>query len=118
MRIGELARRTGVAPSTIRYYEDRDLFSPGQIKRLPNGYRDYTPAAQQRLELVLAGRAVGFALHDLRTRMEHWQSMDDAERAAILRGQVEIIDSRIAELTRSRRTVVTALETLATRMGG
>lgn len=38
MRIGELARRTGVAPRMLRYYEEQGLVSP---QRLANGYRDY-----------------------------------------------------------------------------
>lgn len=118
MRIGELARRTGIAPSAIRYYEERDMFSPGQVVRLPNGYRDYTPEAQQRLELVLAGRAAGFSLHDLRTRMQHWQSMGEAERAQILSDQLRVIDERIAVLARSRRTIEQTLEVLVARQGG
>lgn len=118
MRIGELARATGVAPSTIRYYEQRDLFSPGQVQRLPNGYRDYTPAACERLELVLAGRAAGFTLHDVRTRLEHWQTMPDTERMALLRDQLEVIDERIAELAGNRRAIAAALGTLTARLGG
>ncbi len=45
MRIGELARRSGLAPSAIRYYEREDMFSSGQIDRGSNGYRDYSISA-------------------------------------------------------------------------
>lgn len=38
MRIGELARRTGVAPRMLRYYEEQGLITP---QRLDNGYREY-----------------------------------------------------------------------------
>lgn len=38
MRIGELSKRTGVAPRMLRYYEEQGLISP---QRLDNGYRDY-----------------------------------------------------------------------------
>jgi DNA-binding transcriptional MerR regulator len=38
MRIGELAKRTGVPPRMLRYYEEQGLISP---QRLDNGYRDY-----------------------------------------------------------------------------
>ncbi|MGE9782431.1 MerR family transcriptional regulator [Janibacter sp. G368] len=118
MRIGELARRTGLAPSAIRYYEERDMFSPGQVRRLPNGYRDYTPEAEQRQALVLAGRAAGFGLDDMRTRMQHWSTMSDAERADILRDQLEVLDARIGELDRSRREIAAVLGVLSTRLGG
>lgn len=115
MRIGKLARLTGLAPSAIRYYEERDMFSPGQVVRLPNGYRDYTPAAQRRLELVLAGRAAGFSLHDMRHRMEHWEDMTDGERIALLAEQQELLEERIVALTESREGIVRALEMLRDR---
>ena len=38
MRIGELAKRTGVPPRMLRYYEEQGLITP---QRLDNGYRDY-----------------------------------------------------------------------------
>lgn len=38
MRIGELSKRTGVAPRMLRYYEEQGLITP---RRLDNGYREY-----------------------------------------------------------------------------
>ncbi|MEU1728141.1 MerR family transcriptional regulator [Actinomadura sp. ATCC 39365] len=38
MRIGDLARQTGVSRRLLRYYEDQGLLKP---LRLPNGYREY-----------------------------------------------------------------------------
>jgi len=38
MRIGELAKRTGVASRMLRYYEEQGLITP---RRLDNGYREY-----------------------------------------------------------------------------
>ena len=46
MRIGELAKRTGVAPRMLRYYEEQGLIAPS---RLPNGYRDYDEYLVQRV---------------------------------------------------------------------
>ncbi|MDQ0708721.1 DNA-binding transcriptional MerR regulator [Arthrobacter woluwensis] len=115
MKISELARRTGLAPSAIRFYEDRDMFSPGQVNRLANGYRDYTPQAQRRVELILAGRAAGFSLTQMRDRMTHWETMSDGERAALLEEQLAVIDGRLRELTSARATVREALETLRGR---
>ena len=112
MRISELARRTGVAPSAIRFYEDRDMFSLGQVRRLPNGYRDYTPEAQRRVELILAGRAAGFSLTEMRERMTHWDGMREGEKAALLAEQLEVIDGRIAELAHARDTFRAALVAL------
>ncbi|EMF02684.1 MerR family transcriptional regulator [Streptomyces mobaraensis NBRC 13819 = DSM 40847] len=38
MRIGELARRSGVSPRALRYYEEQGLLRP---ERRPSGYREY-----------------------------------------------------------------------------
>ncbi|MER7703674.1 MerR family transcriptional regulator [Kitasatospora sp. NPDC097605] len=38
MRIGELAKRTGVSPRALRYYEQQGLLHP---ERRPSGYREY-----------------------------------------------------------------------------
>jgi DNA-binding transcriptional MerR regulator len=38
VRIGELAKKTGVPARMLRYYEEQGLISP---QRLENGYRDY-----------------------------------------------------------------------------
>src|SRR5205807_6194076 len=46
MRIGELAKTTGVSAKAIRYYETLGLIAPS---RLSNGYRDY---GEQELRLV------------------------------------------------------------------
>ena len=41
MRIGELARRVGVAPRLLRYYEEQGLLRP---RRTSSGYREYGEA--------------------------------------------------------------------------
>jgi DNA-binding transcriptional MerR regulator len=41
MKIGELAKRTGLATSKIRFYETQELITP--VQRQANGYREYVP---------------------------------------------------------------------------
>jgi DNA-binding transcriptional MerR regulator len=56
MRIGELARRTGVSERSLRYYEQQGLLTAG---RTPSGQRDYAEDAVDRVihiqELFAAG---------------------------------------------------------------
>lgn len=57
MRISELARRAGVAPSAIRWYEEVGILPAPE--RRPNGYRDYGEDDLSRLRLVLSLRRLG-----------------------------------------------------------
>lgn len=112
MRIGELASRTGLAPSAIRYYERRDMFSPGQVTRHRNGYRDYTDEAERRIRQILAGREAGFTLEEMRTQMTSWDTMSNGRRAELLTQQLAVIEARIEELVRSRDTLRAAQQQL------
>jgi DNA-binding transcriptional MerR regulator len=60
---GELARRAGVSPDTLRHYERK-----GVIQRPPrqaNGYRIYPSETLRRVELVRRSLAIGFTLDEL-----------------------------------------------------
>lgn len=49
MRIGELARRTGVSVRSLRYYEQQGLLSP---TRHDNDYREYSPLAEEQVKTI------------------------------------------------------------------
>lgn len=49
MKIGELARSTGVHPRMLRYYEQRGLLEP---TRDPNGYRSYGAHQVERVKKI------------------------------------------------------------------
>ena len=48
MKIGELARRTGLTASRIRFYESLGLLP--MVDRMPNGYRHYPKGAQRHCQ--------------------------------------------------------------------
>lgn len=48
MKIGELAKRSGLTASRIRFYEAAGLITA--VERQSNGYRDYSPDAVWMLE--------------------------------------------------------------------
>lgn len=68
MRIGELARQTGVSTKTIRYYEDIGLVP--RPDRAPNGYRDYRPDAVDRLRFIRDAQASGLTLTEISSVLE------------------------------------------------
>lgn len=62
MRIGTLARLTGLSTDTLRHYERKGLLS---ARRSSNGYRKYPPEAVDRVRLVQRALSVGFTLDEL-----------------------------------------------------
>jgi MerR family transcriptional regulator, redox-sensitive transcriptional activator SoxR len=61
--IGEVARRTGLAPSAIRYYESEALLD---TPLRTHGWRAYPPSAVERLQVIRMARELGFSLGDIR----------------------------------------------------
>jgi len=59
VRIGELARRTGVSVRALRFYEERGVLRP---RRTANGYRDFAPEAVQTVAHVQLLLAAGLKL--------------------------------------------------------
>lgn len=62
LRIGELARLSGVSADTLRHYERKGLLKP---LRQSNGYRQYPQHAVNRVQMIRAAMAIGFRLDDL-----------------------------------------------------
>lgn len=60
MRIGELARGSGVAPTAQRYYEKAGLLP--ESLRTASGYPAFDTAALPRLRFIRAAQAVGLSL--------------------------------------------------------
>ncbi len=63
MRIGEVARATGVPTKTIRYYEDIGVLP--EPDRADNGYRDYGPGTIDRLRFIRDAQATGLSLTEI-----------------------------------------------------
>lgn len=64
MRVGELAKRTGVSVRALHYYEEIGLLAP--IARSEAGYRLYTAADVTRLQQIMSLRQLGLSLEQIR----------------------------------------------------
>ena len=62
MDISEVARRTGLPPSTLRFYEEKRLIKSIGRRGL---HRVFDPGVLERLALVALGRAAGFSLDEI-----------------------------------------------------
>lgn len=65
--IGEVARRVGVRPSAVRYYEARGLIEP--LGR-SGGKRVYGQEAVERMALIKFAKEIGFNLTEVRTLLD------------------------------------------------
>jgi DNA-binding transcriptional MerR regulator len=60
--IGEVARRSGLPPSTLRYYEEKGLIASTGRRGLR---RTFPPAVLERLALIALGTAAGLSLDEI-----------------------------------------------------
>lgn len=67
LSIGEVARRSGLAPSALRHYERVGLLAS---HRTSGDRRRYERSVLRRLAVIRAGRAVGLSLAEIRASFE------------------------------------------------
>ncbi|MGH8779204.1 MerR family transcriptional regulator [Paraburkholderia sp.] len=109
MKIGELAARTGLAPSAIRYYEQSGLLPEPQ--RGPNGYRVYPETAVERLHLIRTSQQLGFSLDTLRGAFARCETLSPDDLLGGVDGRLDEIVESMATL-RAQRTELRRLRTL------
>ncbi|MFC8598102.1 MerR family transcriptional regulator [Isoptericola sp. NPDC057191] len=108
MKIGEVARRTGVATRLVRYYEQQGLLT---AERAANGYRTYTDADVERVARVAGMVRAGIPTRLIKVLldMEETAAQDrptcTRTVADMLASELGGIEDRIACLTRSRDTI-------------
>lgn len=114
MKIGELAERTGLTTSRIRFYERIGLLK--SVERQNNGYRSYPDDAVLVLKLIATGQSAGFSLDELRTLLprdlanwEHGTLLDT------LRRKVQDIETLQAQLAQSKAQLVELMEQIETK---
>jgi MerR family transcriptional regulator, thiopeptide resistance regulator len=64
LKVGELARQTGLSVRTLHYYDEIDLLSPSQ--RTGSGHRLYTAGDVVRLQQIKSLQNLGFTLREVR----------------------------------------------------
>ena len=105
MRIGELARASGVSADTIRYYERIGLMPAP--RRTPGGYREYPAGAANRLRIIRNAAQLGFPLQEI-ARVLRIRDAGGAPCRQVrdyARNLVGGIEQRIAELQTERKAM-------------
>ena len=90
MKIGELAKKTGITPSRIRFYEAEGLLP--RPSRQGNGYRTYSEQAANLRKIIDNAQRTGFSREQIRRFLPQPQKQWDHE------GLIQSLNTRIAEI--------------------
>ena len=100
LTIAEVARRSGVAASALRFYEQRGLIAS---HRTGAGHRRYPRAVLRRIAFIVFAQRIGLSLDEIAGQLEKLPANRVPERAdwaKLSAGWSSRIDDRIAELER------------------
>jgi DNA-binding transcriptional MerR regulator len=119
MRIGELAKISGLAPSRIRFYEASGLIT--SVGRKANGYRDYAPDTEWVLEIITGAQAAGFSLEEIRQLLpmnangwRHEELLSGLKRKV---EEIEVLQQRLAHNKAQLLLVIEGVESKPEGMG-
>ena len=104
--IGELARRTGVATSALRYYERIGLLSPAERA---GQRRRYPPSSAERVALIRLCQDAGFTLAEIGRLLDAW-SRGRRDWGRLAERKIAELDARIADAQRAKKLITHALE--------
>ena len=102
LSIGDLARRTGLSASAIRFYEDKGLI---HSVRTAGNQRRFLRSDIRRLSFVKIAQELGFSLNEIRAEMAklpEGRTPTKADWEKISRRFREVLDERIYRLQRTR----------------
>ena len=103
MRIGELAKETGLTVETIRYYENEGLIPKAQ--RSLNNYRSYTESHTKRLLFIKHCRSLDMSLDDILLLIDvDSRRNEDADKVHVMiHNHMKKIDEQIDALKELRQ---------------
>lgn len=99
MKIGELAKRSGLTPATIRFYESKGLLNA--VSRQANGYREYPLEAVAVLHIISNAQQTGFSLDEIKQvlpeDMSTWRHDDLIAMLQKKISDIEAMEVRLAQ---------------------
>jgi MerR family transcriptional regulator, redox-sensitive transcriptional activator SoxR len=102
LTIGEVSRRSGVAASALRFYEERGLIAS---ERAGSGHRRYPRPVLRRIAFIVFAQRIGLTLEEVRDELAKLPENRVPKRsdwAKLSSSWSARIDARIAELERLR----------------
>jgi MerR family transcriptional regulator, redox-sensitive transcriptional activator SoxR len=100
LTIGEVSRRSGVAASALRFYEERGMINS---KRASSGHRRYPRPVLRRVAFIIFAQRVGLSLDEIGSELAKLppdRAPTRRDWSRLSRSWTARIDARIAELER------------------
>jgi MerR family redox-sensitive transcriptional activator SoxR len=108
LSIGEVARRSGLSVSALRYYDQRGLLP--ELERV-GGKRRFPSTVVRRLALIRAAREAGFTLNDIKLFLDRHGDTDVRQQwETMATHRLGELDQLIGRLVALRATVAGCLE--------
>jgi len=113
MKIGELAKLSGLTASRIRFYESSGLIK--SVDRRANGYRDYGPEAVWILVIITGAQNAGFSLEEIRNLLpvssDAWRHDELLESLKRKVYEIEVLQKRLEQNKAQLLVVIEGIET-------
>jgi DNA-binding transcriptional MerR regulator len=109
LKIGEVAKASGIGIEALRFYERSGLL--GRPGRTESGYRVYDPDVLTRLDFIKRAQVLGFSLHEIKKIIADKQAGRSPCREVreIVRQRLDELDEKMKEMRRYRKELGTAL---------
>lgn len=109
LKIGEVAKHSGIGIEALRFYERSGLL--GRPGRTLSGYRVYDAAVLKRLDFIKRAQVLGFSLSEIKSIIADKEAGKSPclEVREIVRHRLEELDERLKEMRRYRRELGAAL---------
>ena len=103
--IGEAAKRIGVAPSTLRYYDKEGLLP--EVKRTSGGIRSFSEADFRWLSLIECMKKAGMTILEIKKYLSLMKEGDATipERLALFEGRKAELERQIEELKETKKVL-------------
>ena len=110
MKIGEVAKASGIGIEALRFYERSGLL--GKPARSHSGYRLFDEGVIERLAFIKKAQTLGFSLEEIKKIIHDAQNGASPcdEVREIVRRRLREVDERVREMQRYRRELSKTLE--------
>ena len=106
LKIGELAKLTGISRDALRFYEKHGLITP--TARTDSGYRLYSTSDVLRIRFILSAKEVGFTLNEIHQLLELEVTKDDKSCQDVKQfvdNKIQVVNQRLTEIKKIKQSL-------------